>query len=109
MRSDGGNRRTLTPLAGSEFVTRQAWSPDRKQLVFMRRGGGIWVMKSDGSRCRSLTRNGADLYPFWSPHGLRIAFTRHVSGPPHVYVMNADGTRPRSLTTGVVEQWKSAR
>lgn len=109
MRSDGSQRRTLTPPGASEFVTRQAWSPDGDQLVFMRRHAGIWVMQPDGSERRRLSGSGADLYPFWSPHGGLIAFTRHAEGAPHVHVMNADGTNRRSVTSGVVEQWKPTR
>jgi dipeptidyl aminopeptidase/acylaminoacyl peptidase len=39
----------------------------------------IYVMNADGSEQTNISNNPADEYlPNWSPHGTKIAFTRHV-------------------------------
>ena len=64
--ADGSARRTLT-TAGHE----PAWSSDGRQIAFRSRRDGdleIYVMNSDGSRPRRLTRlAGVDTGPRWRP------------------------------------------
>ena len=57
MDSDGSNLRMLTDQAGFDWAP--SWSPDCSQLVFSSDRGGdtdIWVIKTDGSGLRKLTR-----------------------------------------------------
>jgi Tol biopolymer transport system component len=82
-----------------------SWSPDRRQIAFVRADRGsadIWAMRSDGSRARRLAggaRRGSDeLYPAWSPDGKLIAFSSYREGAGNIYVMRADGTHLRQLT-----------
>jgi Tol biopolymer transport system component len=61
----------------------------------------IYVMDSDGSNQKRLTRNfGDNIAPTWSPDGRKIAF---ISSPSKVeraiYVMNADGSQRTQITT----------
>ncbi|MGH7548533.1 MAG: TolB family protein [Gemmatimonadales bacterium] len=42
---------------------------------------------------------GADINPFYSPDGTRIAFHSDRDGRPEVWVMNADGSGQRKLTS----------
>jgi TolB protein len=78
------------------------YSPDGKRIAFCLTEGGntdIWVMNSDGSGARKLTREPAiDVSPFWSPDGRQIAFASDRAGTPQLYAMNTDGTQVRRLT-----------
>ena len=79
-----------------------AWSPDGRSIAyFSTRGGGrdVWVMGSDGSRPRRLTRDGSlNEYPSWSPDGQRIAFQSTRVGEFEIFVMSSDGRRQRNLS-----------
>ncbi|MDE0184887.1 MAG: hypothetical protein OXP71_05460 [Candidatus Poribacteria bacterium] len=60
----------------------------------------IFIMKSDGSKPRNLTRNIAsrDLHPSWSPDGTKIAFESHSEDDSEVYVIDVDGKNLIQLT-----------
>ena len=62
----------------------------------------IYVMEADGSNVKRLTRDGASIYPSFSPDGSKIAF---VSGGGNIDVMNADGSGRVSLTAGAGPAW----
>jgi len=118
MNADGSAQRRLargvrlTPNIG--VAPAPAWSPDGRQIVFVsdrdhafaprddtRDGAEVYVMNSDGSRQRRLTRNAfGDSAPVWSPDGQRIAFVSGRDGNQEIYVMNADGSGQRNLTQG---------
>ncbi len=113
MNSDGSGKRNLTRALGDPFpqrlIGRQTlfgaqprWSPDGRKIAFLSDRDGdleVYVMNSDGSRQRNLTRNEArELAPAWSPDGERIAFTRGRTGTSKVYVMNSDGSGLQRLT-----------
>lgn len=76
--------------AGGGF-TRPRWSPDGKQLAFLK-AGQLWVMKADGSGPRRLTTRAA-AGPSWAPDGKSIAFaSMSCSGGPGVYRISATAT-----------------
>jgi len=83
------------------------YSADGKQIVFTSnrdQQAEIYVMNSDGSGQKRLTRRpGDDWAPDFSPDGKQIAFTQL---PGAIWVMNADGTGLRKLTTGVDADWR---
>ena len=60
----------------------------------------IFIMISDGSKPRNLTRNrtSRDLHPSWSPDGRKIAFESHSEDDSDVYVIGADGKNLIQLT-----------
>ena len=66
---DGSERRRLTTNRNSDFYP--AWSPDSKQLAYVGYGGAygvaVYVMRSDGSMNRRVTRSSLDLPPSWKP------------------------------------------
>jgi Tol biopolymer transport system component len=106
---DWGNVRPLSDLD-------PAWSPDGSKIAFVRvawdeEGGwfcpAIWVMDSDGSDVKQLTRcrdyEGASQFrPEWSPDGSKIAFLRNLCPDegclPDIWVMKPDGSEQRNLT-----------
>jgi Tol biopolymer transport system component len=105
--ADGTGRRRLTrsarPLGDHSWLG--AWSPDGRRIVYQRSVTGnpgaleIYVMNSDGSRKRRLTRNRLDEYgPLWSPNRKRIAFERVTRAGSDIYVVSPDGRSPRRLT-----------
>ena len=64
-----------------------------------------------GTNPTVLTNHDAqDLYPTWSPDGLRIGFTTNRDGDDEIYVMNADGTGLVRLTNSpgldVLDAWR---
>jgi TolB protein len=76
-----------------------AWSPDGRQLLFVR-DGGFMVMNADGSDVRSLGVGGRN--PTWSPDGNRIAFDGFGG---NIWVMNADGSDLRKVTDSTEPAW----
>ena len=61
--------------------------------------GDIYVMNSDGSVQKNLTRNThRDGSPAFSPDANKIAFESNRSGNQHIWRMMADGTRPVDIT-----------
>jgi Tol biopolymer transport system component len=67
--ADGSQRRRLTTNRNSDFYA--AWSPDSKQIAYVGYGGAfgvaVYVMRSDGSMNRRVTRSSLDLPPSWKP------------------------------------------
>ena len=63
----------------------------------------LYVVRSDGSTLRRLTRNRLSFAGRWSPDGRRVVFTRaegcngHDDFPNDVWVMNEDGSHARRL------------
>jgi Tol biopolymer transport system component len=88
-----------SPRAGDlvSFATVDAdadWSPDGKSIVFAssRRGGGIYLVRPDGTALRSWTSlpaAGLD----WAPDSQRIAF----KGKGGIYVLDVGERRPRRI------------
>jgi hypothetical protein len=59
----------------------------------------IYVVRTDGTGLRKLTRNRAgDAQPVWSPDRRRIAFVSDRDGDEDLYVMRADGSDVRRIT-----------
>jgi TolB protein len=125
VRPDGtGERQVTRPPAG--FVDRNPdVSPDGRRIAFQRQGFSapdaevsdeIYVVNSDGSHLRRLTRQPAegatcdtggfcDASPAWSPDGRRIAFSRasgpvsdHVIERVAIYSVRADGSHVHRVT-----------
>lgn len=76
--ADGSGRRRLTPRRPPYYDESPVWSPDGRNLLFVRRplGGGtkreipeVWTMRSDGSHQRPLTKpypdGGDNVEPAW--------------------------------------------
>jgi Tol biopolymer transport system component len=107
--SDGSGLRNLTSKLDAGALRRgapasdPAWSPDGQMIAFVRLNNGlgspIYVVKTDGSGLRRLTRPAAlDADPTWSPDGRKIAFVSDRDPNSEIYVMNANGKGQRNLT-----------
>jgi Tol biopolymer transport system component len=113
MNPDGTNKRQLTfpPQPSDGTATGDdsmpEWSPSGDELAFARHYRGrsdIYVVRSDGSGLRRLTRHaGQHSWPAWSPDGKRIAFVSGLRRTRSVSSMNVDGSQVRRLTGGAVD------
>jgi Tol biopolymer transport system component len=105
VKADGSEVKDLT---NDKFNTGfPAWSPDGKTMVYR-----VWGKDADGKELRGLrTMNLADHtvkvlttewdnFPFFSPNGDRIVFTRQMPDKDfEVFTMKPDGTQVKRLTT----------
>lgn len=82
---------------GRRAATAPAFSPDGKQIAFVRLGSGIFRANLDGTGLVRLTSGRRDSYPVWSADGKRIAFIRPYRGQWRVSVMSASGRQQRRL------------
>ena len=97
VRPDGTKVSRLAPGAREP-----AFSPDGRSIAFIADAspslpdsGELFVMRSDGSGVRQLTRSvGGERSPSWSPDGSRIVFNRFTRGPNSLtlHTIRADGT-----------------
>jgi dipeptidyl aminopeptidase/acylaminoacyl peptidase len=86
------------------------WSPDAKQLAFLRDRGGderfdIWLVDRDGERERNLTNEPDVMHRdiAWSPDGSRIAYVANAPGVEKafaVHVVDVATGKKRALTDG---------
>jgi Tol biopolymer transport system component len=101
-------RLTTGTVRGRELLA-PAYAPDGSKIVFVSTrqtdlgylygDPEVFVMDSDGTNQRSLTRDpAADASPVFSPDGEKIAFVSNRDGNNEIYAMNSDGTDLTRLT-----------
>ena len=81
--------------------SRVSWTPDSKQLVYVRRKenfNDLFVYNLDKEKERRISRNLRAKDPAVSPDGSLIAFVRNQDGSTNLGLMNIDGTNIRYLT-----------
>jgi TolB protein len=79
------------------------WSPDGGRVAYVSQEHGsddIWVVYSDGTGNRALTRNDWewDKHPSWSPDSQRIVFWSNRNGVNQIFVMDPEGRNLRRLS-----------
>jgi Tol biopolymer transport system component len=101
MNADGTDARNVTNTPGL-YEEHPSWSPDGASLVFEGNnvGGGLYVMRADGSGRHQITTVSSDEEAVWSPAGNRIVFARHLSvaNTRAIYTMAPDGTTVARVT-----------
>lgn len=86
------------------------WSPDAKQIAFLRDRGGderfdIWLVDRDGEHERNLTNEPRVMHRdiAWSPDGTKLAFTANAAGAGKafsIHVIDVTTGEKRALTDG---------
>ncbi len=98
------DREANIPMCGVPVHARQpSWSPDGSKIAFVSDRLGspqIFIMNSDGSGVRRLTRSGTyNVNPSWSPKGDRILYSRQHPGGFQIHSISPDGSDDTQLTT----------
>jgi Tol biopolymer transport system component len=100
MDEDGTNVTRLTTMGAYQA----AWSPDGKQIVFVRPGlqSFLYGADADGRNVRLLkTSSVAKFFLCWSPDGATIAFNDDtMSVRANIFQMDLDGKNLRRLSAG---------
>ena len=67
----------------------------------------IYTIQLNGENRTNLTRHPADdIYPSWSPDGMKIAFSSNRDGNYDIWVMDADGSHPKRLTESALHEFQ---
>src|SRR5918993_5213096 len=81
---------------GTRLLRRPAVS---RELVAFEYGGDLWTVPRSGGQARRLTSTpNAEIDPWFSPDGTRLAFTATVGGNTDVYVVSVTGGEATRLT-----------
>jgi TolB protein len=95
IRPDGSGLRRLTSKPGQE----PDWSPDARQLAFVRGGSIFRLVLGARVRPHRVTRR-SGRGPVWTPDGRWILFSRGDSGFRAIYRVRPAGTTLRTVTKG---------
>ena len=76
-------------------------------IVFSTGGGSISFINADGSGLRTLTSQGTNKLPKWSPDGRSILFISDRDGNDDVWVMNPDGVGATNLTNSAIDEQRA--
>jgi len=91
---------TPIQVGGSDSVSSHRWSPDGQELAFKGEGGGLWLIKADGSEERPLVAEAIDEFA-WGPGWRFIVYnTVKTEGLNDLWVIDVDGGDRRQLTVG---------
>jgi TolB protein len=111
MNGGGGNRRSLTSVAGD---TRPAWSPDGRVVVFMSDGrdGNPEIYRADtatGQVARLTNSPSIDALPTVSPDGQWVAYVSNSEGAWKIFAVPLAGGAPQLVGSirGDLGDWHS--
>ncbi len=96
MKPDGSGLINLTRHSPNDYDEEPAYSPDGKQIAWTR-DDDIWLMNSDGSGKRRLTRTEVNYGVAFAPSGKKLIWTQVVGVHTYIKVMKFDGTDKRNL------------
>lgn len=103
-------------LHASTWIVGAMMDPSGTRVVFTgtakergRELDGLWIINRDGSGLKSfpspLSAGSEDRYPFWSPDGKHLAFTRD----GHIWMALSDGSHPRLIAKGGPDSFATVR
>ncbi len=95
-----GETKQLTDNKASD--TEPVWSPDGKQIAFVSDREGapdIWVMNTDGTEPKQLTKKTGGTQLRWSPDVKRIAFVAAKVNKDQVHTVDVATSKVTQLTT----------
>jgi Tol biopolymer transport system component len=96
--SDALRRLTETPQFGETFP---AWSPDGREIAFVREGQGIFIVPQSGGQERKVASSGD--YIAWAPDGKSVLIRDHeADGPYSIYQILVDNLERRRLTQATI-------
>jgi Tol biopolymer transport system component len=88
------------------------WSPDGKQLLFLRplphskMGSSIWVMRPDGSDAREILEDGSHfVQTSWLSNGSGILFSSEREGMASVFMVDLEGKKVRKVGSDRSTNW----
>ena len=99
----GGSNPTKLPIPDTDSV--EDWSPDGQWFVTCSdrhpphgRGYQLYLMKTDGTAQRRLTKGGLNCYARFSPDGRKIMWARQTAKEGNIiWVMDVDGKNAREI------------
>src|SRR5215207_7097586 len=100
--TDGSGLRRLTEW-GIAQLSGGSWSPDGEWILFQRTGGGLMMVRPDGSDLHEIPIEGLAqgahaTEPRWSPDGTMIVFGVVANGQEDLYIVRSDGAELVQLT-----------
>jgi TolB protein len=113
---DGGSLVQITHPPRSALDNEPTWSPNRRQVAFVRevvvgtddrgdfiRHDHLTVMNADGTALRRLALHGHE--PAWSPAGKLIVFVKDYADDAEIWAVSPSGTGARRLARGDHPVW----
>ena len=88
----------VSAQTATAYLTEPAFSPDRKEIVFVS-GGDIWTVSASGGTASLLVSHPAtESRPQFSPDGKRLAFVSNRTGGGDIYVLDFAANDLRRIT-----------
>ena len=88
------------------------WSPDGKQLLFLRPlphtqiGSSIWIMRADGSNAREILQDGShSVQTSWLSNGSGILFSSEREGLSSIFTVDLEGKKIRKIGGDPSTNW----
>ena len=101
-----------TPLRGLGAGSEAHWSPDGKQLLFLRPlpheqiGSSIWIMRADGSDAKEILEDGShSVQTSWLPNGAGILFSSEREGLSAIFTVDLEGKKVRKIGGDPSTNW----
>jgi Tol biopolymer transport system component len=107
IRRDGSHLQRLTRPAASVYDETPDWSPDGRDVAFLRcrtdastHGciGSLEVVAADGAHRHPIRAVVGEAYPAYAPNGARIALTSGSESCSGIFTVNTAGGDPREVT-----------
>jgi Tol biopolymer transport system component/serine/threonine protein kinase len=106
--ADGSDVRPVLRGDASDLHMRGvAWSPDEREIAFVRSRGGVtgelWIVEATGGSPRQLSHDSASAFsedPVFTPDGTGIIHSSNRGGATNIWLMPRDGGTPTRVTTG---------